>query len=382
MKSKILILSSEFPPGPGGIGQHAFSLASGLSQLDYDVSVITVSDYSLPSENRLFDSNNRQIEIIRFKRYFPIMTQILRFVEILNHVTNKQSIPQIIFVSGRFPLVFISIFGNFRGLRHKKKIAILHGSEVQPKNIIQRILNQKGISRCNQLVCVSKFTEALIPLKIKLKVGSENLFIIGNGISPEAIQGWEKKAGKNDLPGSPRLLTVGNVIPRKGQHLVVEAMPELMIEFPEVHFHIVGIRRDTEKVDVSIKNNGLESACTFHGRVADHSDLSLFYRNVDILMLLSENQSNGDVEGYGIVALEANYFGVPVIGAMGTGVEAAIKDGYSGLLVDATNKIAVKEAVSNILNNREFFGSESKKWSMDNTWNNISIEFEKVINHN
>jgi len=382
LNKKVLILSSEFPPGPGGIGQHAFSLASGLADLDYAVTVMTVSDYSLPNENSAFDKNNHQIIVIRFKRFFPIMTQIYRFIEILKFVTNKKSKPEIMFLSGRFPLVFMSIFGNFSGLKSIKKIAILHGSEVKPKKIIQRILNQMGIAKCNQLVSVSKFTAGLIPQKIKLKIGFENLSIIGNGITTEAIRGWESKVGKNDLQGSPRLLTVGNVIPRKGQHLVVEAMPEIMIEFPDVYYHIVGIRRDAEKVDVSIKNNGLESACTFHGRVVAHSDLSLFYRNVDILMLLSENQSNGDVEGYGIVALEANYFGVPVIGAMGTGVEAAIKDGYSGLLVDATNKIAVKEAVSNILKNREFFGSESKKWSMENTWNNISIEFEKVINHN
>ncbi len=377
-----MLLSSEFPPGPGGIGQHAYSLASGLNNIGNDVIVMTISDYSFPEENKSFDLINNKIRIIRFKRYFPIITQIIRFKEILKYIYFNKKIIETILVSGRFPLVFISIFGNFGKLKSIKKIAILHGSEINPTKYFEKIFNQSGISKCNILVSVSEFTESLIPHKIKLKVGLENLKIIGNGITPEATEEWENKIGNKDLTGSPKLLTVGNVIPRKGQHLVVEALPELLVEYPNIHYHIVGIRRDFGKVDAAIGKNSVKSLCTFHGRVAEHCDLALFYRNVDILMLLSENQPNGDVEGYGIVALEANYFGIPVIGAIGTGVEAAIKNGYSGLLVDATNKKEVKNAVIEILNNKDFYSVEARKWSLDNHWNNLSVEFEKVINYN
>jgi len=376
-----LILTSEFPPGPGGIGQHAFSLAMGLKNLGNEVTVMTISDYSTVDENKVFDQLNIQLKIMRFNRYLPIFTQISRFWQLLSFIYNPDLTPDCLIASGRFPLIFLALFGKIKKIKKINKIGILHGSEVNPKKFIERILNQSGISKCNKIISVSEFTQSLIPNEIRLKIKNGNFYIIGNGITSEATNGWDVKSGSIDLIGYPKLLTVGNVIPRKGQHLVVEAMPQLLNKFPDIHYHIVGIRRNVDKIDNSIKINNVKDSCTFHGRVVEHSDLALYYREVDLLMLLSENQINGDVEGFGIVALEANYFGIPVIGALGTGVEAAIKDGYSGILVDANNKSAICDAVEKILNNKEFFRIESKKWAINHHWDNISKEFEKVINH-
>ena len=382
MKNRVILIASEFPPGPGGIGQHVYSLAIGLNLLNYKVTVLTNSDYSLPCENAIFDSGNPEIEIIRFKKYFPIITQIGRFIKILTFLYTIKAEIKTIMATGRFPLIFMSLFGKTRLLRGIKKIGILHGSEINPIGILEKNLNQLGMINCDKLISVSNFTQNLLPEKVIKKFGKDNLYIIGNGITPVSVSRWENVTGKIDLNGTPKLLTVGNVIPRKGQHLVVNALNDLIIDFPKIHYHIVGIRRSTKWVDQSILENNLQSYCTFHGRVIDHQDLALFYKNVDVLMLLSENQPNGDVEGFGIVALEANYFGIPVVGSLGTGVETVVKHGFSGILVDANNIVEIKNALIEILNNKEHFKQESKKWAMNHHWDKLSLEFEKVINHN
>jgi phosphatidylinositol alpha-1,6-mannosyltransferase len=98
-------------------------------------------------------------------------------------------------------------------------------------------------------------------------------------------------------------------------------------------------------------------------------------------MLLSENQENGDVEGFGIVALEANYFGVPVIGSKGTGVEEAVKDGFSGKIVDASDPNQILEAIGYILKNKEHFEKESKNWARENNWEELGKKYAEIIDN-
>ena len=67
MKNKILIISSEFPPGPGGIGSHAFNLSDGLSKRGYEVIINTKSDYVDKYQEDLFDIKF-SYKIYRFRR--------------------------------------------------------------------------------------------------------------------------------------------------------------------------------------------------------------------------------------------------------------------------------------------------------------------------
>ncbi len=380
MNKNILLISSEFPPGPGGIGQHAYSLATALNKLNSFVIITTISDYSTKEEERQFDLENSQFEIIRFKRYFPILTQLHRFLKIL--ITIYKNPPKAIILTGRFPLIFNAIFGSTKKLTRIKKIVVLHGSEVNPTNFLERFLNQKGIIKSDYVVSVSQFTKNLIPSKIKNLKEPDKYKVIGNGLMSKALTDWEQNQTKIELKGCPKLITVGNVLPRKGQHLVVKAIPRLITEYPGLHYHIVGIRRDVTKVDEYIKSCDVSNYSTFHGRVNKHSDLAPFYRSCDILMLLSENQENGDVEGFGIVALEANYFGVPVIGSKGTGVEEAIKDGFSGILVDSNDPNQILEAIHGILKNKEHFEKESKNWARENHWDELGKRFAEIIDNN
>jgi phosphatidylinositol alpha-1,6-mannosyltransferase len=376
-KPKILILSSEFPPGPGGIGQHAYSMADSLAERDYDLKVVTVSDYSSASECMNFDSNIKHFGIIRFKRYRSLLNQLFRFWVLIKKIHSFK--PAITIHTGRFPLMVNALLHWFLKINKIKTIAVIHGSEINPKSKIQKILNQRGIRKADFVVSVSDYTQSLIPGNL-LKHGSYN--IIGNGITKIMQKNWDNYLRLREKPNNVlRLLTVGNVIPRKGQHNVINAIPTIKQKYNNVIYDVVGMRRYPELADKQLMQNNVAENVIFHGRIQKHADLNAFYNEANIFMLLSENIDDGDVEGFGIAALEANYFGVPVIGSKNTGVEAAVKDGFSGILVDAQNPLEIAMAIEKIMENQEWFFENSKKWARSNHWDLLVEKYIEVIDN-
>jgi phosphatidylinositol alpha-1,6-mannosyltransferase len=96
-------------------------------------------------------------------------------------------------------------------------------------------------------------------------------------------------------------------------------------------------------------------------------------------MLLSENQIIGDVEGFGIVALEANYFGLPVIGARGCGIEDAINDGYNGFLVDNKDCDEITEKTVQTILNMGNLRIQCQKWVLNFDWKKIGRVYNELI---
>jgi phosphatidylinositol alpha-1,6-mannosyltransferase len=242
-------------------------------------------------------------------------------------------------------------------------------------NFFLRRFTHQCIAITDIIIPVSHYTKSLLPEW--LLITHPSVHIIPNGIEFEPIpDGF--RYGKR-LIGDPVLLTVGHVSYRKGQHRVIRALPELLKRFPNAHYHIVGrpIRQfDFEQLAIELDVMG---HVTFHGRVEKHSDLANFYLGSDIFMLLSENQPDGDVEGFGIVALEANQFGLPVIGAKGSGVEEAVLHCQSGYWVNGNDSLAIVEAVTFCLDNRDALVSGSKAWASTHQWSAIVPQYSPFL---
>jgi phosphatidylinositol alpha-1,6-mannosyltransferase len=134
-----------------------------------------------------------------------------------------------------------------------------------------------------------------------------------------------------------------------------------------------------ERLTELARSLGVEGHITFHGVAESHRMLAGYYRNADAFMLLSENQPNGDVEGFGIVALEANFFGLPVIGARFCGVEDAVSDGESGFLVDAEKPEEIDMALQRCIQMNEALEKGSREWAMKHDWNRIVHEFIREL---
>ena len=366
---KLLLISSEYPPGPGGIGHHAYSLTMALSRQGHEVVVLTVTDFATEDQIRAFDQAH-DLRIIRFPR-IGWRTYMNR-IRITDRTVAAGNFDRVI-LTGKFSL-WLGFYLKFRfpGIR---TLAIVHGSEVNPSGRLVRKLTHHYLEKADRIVSVSRFTTSLLPLKVRQ---TTEIDIIPNGIDTTLLAGYQSRK-EIILKGSPRLLTVGHVSPRKGQHRVIAALPTLRERFPDLHYHIVGRPVDQARLTALAERLGVADMITFHGIAASHHDLSVYYRQADIFMLLSENQPNGDVEGFGIVALEANFFGLPVIGALHCGVEDAVDHGRSGFLVDGNDASDILKSVESCMSNRGDLSEYAKKWAMQHEWDHIVHQFLNVL---
>ena len=370
MSRLILIISSEFPPGPGGIGQHAFSLSKALIDEGYQVRVLSPADYATEEEIRAFD-HKQSFTIKRYSRQSGWYTYIDRIRITFEEIRNSNV--STVILTGKFSL--------WQGVLMKliypdiKTLAVLHGSEVNLANRFLRWFTHKSIAIVDVIIPVSSFTKSLIPQWILQS--HKQIEVIPNGIdqSPFSI----KALSNIKLKGHPRLLTVGHVSPRKGQHRVIKALPNLLKRWPEIHYHIVGRTKNQKVLEELASQLEVHNHITFHGRIPEHQSLGVFYEQADVFMLLSENQPDGDVEGFGIVALEANLQGIPVVGAKYCGVEEAVNHLSSGYLVDGEKPDEIVVGVNFCIENRTELRQGAALWVEKHRWATIVKQYLKLL---
>ncbi len=359
MKNEVLIIASEFPPGPGGIGSHAYSMAKAFYKKNIEVTVVCPADYVDRKEALEFDSK-LPFKVVRYAHQ-GWKGYLCRLTTIRKHLKKN------IILSGKFPLWTIYWIRLLK--KHNAKvICVLHGSEINPSNSFLRRFTHCSINSSDCIVAVSSFTKELLPEWIKRK---RDIDIIPNGIDIDTVVDIQPI----QLVGYPKLLTVGNVTPRKGQHRVIKALPRLIQDYPDIHYHIVGLPSYKEEFQQLAKSLNVANHVTFHGRVKNHSDLTGYYKSADAFIILSENQKDGDCEGFGIVILEAGMWQLPSIGAIGCGISDAISEGENGFMVDGDNPEEINKAIGAILEDKDNLQKGSRIWSEKFDWNSIIEKF-------
>lgn len=357
---KILIISSEFPPGPGGIGNHAYNLAKHLQKSpDISVTVLADSNYTSSDDIRDFDQN-LPFAISRIYRQKPIIFTYLKRIKeawalIIKH--NK------VICSGKFSLWLGGFFSLF--FKDKKFVAVVHGSELDNQNQMLKKLTDNSLRRFDKVIAVSKYTQSFLPH------GLESV-IIANGIDITAFQ--PKANMKIFDTDSIFLLTVGNVTPRKGQQNLIRALPMLIQAFNQVHYHIVGLPTNKDELLSLAKELAVQDHITFHGKVSQ-ADLIKNLQGCDIFVMLSEHTAQGDFEGFGIAVLEANMYGKPAIGSRNSGIADAIAHGETGMLVDPHNPDEIVEALKKISQNYSQYSQKAHTWALKHDWENISQKY-------
>ena len=360
---KILIISSEFPPGPGGIGAHAYNIANELYHKGNKVTVCTVSDYASPEDEKAFDIKCNFI-VLRFVRYKNIFLNYFTRIILILKTINHNCITHVL-CTGRFS-IWIIIFLKF--FKFKKIVAVLHGSEVG--HGLKRKWLCFNLSLANQIISVSSFSKNLLPPKLKSRAR-----VIHNGIN---LDQWDTTNIKSSLKQFPILLTVGSISYRKGQHNVVSAIPEIKKIFPNVHYHCVGPEREKKYLLKKIKQLSVGAHVTLNG-VLTHSNLENIYAKAHINMMLSDQSTDGDVEGYGISVLEGNAFGIPAIGSINSGLREAISPRVNGLLVNSKNQLEIVEAIKRIYTNYRQYSKLCQEYASNKLWSQQITLYEKYI---
>ncbi|GGG52971.1 glycosyltransferase family 4 protein [Bizionia arctica] len=359
----ILIVTSEFPPQPGGIGNHAYYLALYLSKNDYVVSVIADQRDVLNEDEIAFDAG------LPFQvRRIPL--QRLRVGMYLNRISKTLKAfkkADYVIATGKFSLWNVAFCSN---LFKRPTMAVIHGTEVNFKSASLKKAVDISLKRFDCIVAVSNYTKHLVSDLNKV------VTVIPNGIELEQWQiGGLIKAS---LKGNPVLTTVGRVSTRKGQLQVIKQLPVLLKSFPELQYHCVGIPTEADDFLEQAKTLGVDSHVTFHGAV-DAKTLKEVLLATDVFVMLSTESTTGDVEGFGIAILEANALGIPSIGSKNCGIEDAILNGKSGFLVSRDCVSEFEKALKSILETPDVYKKEAIAWAKKHSWDDIIKRYIKEI---
>ncbi|MBI4640805.1 MAG: glycosyltransferase family 4 protein [Candidatus Tectomicrobia bacterium] len=192
---------------------------------------------------------------------------------------------------------------------------------------------------------------------------------------------------KFDLSEKKVLLTVARLDERKGHDRVIEALPSLLKEIPEIRYLIVGKGREELRLRALAEQLRVQKEVTFAGYVPDE-ELPNYYNLCDLFVLPNRETANtqmleGDYEGFGIVFLEAAACGKPVIAGKSGGTSDAVVDGVTGLFVNPHSPEALAQAIKMLLNDvekaREFGLNGRVRVEREFEWGGLAQLLKKIL---
>lgn len=200
--------------------------------------------------------------------------------------------------------------------------------------------------------------------------GRMDITVITHGVDGEALRA---AASSHGAPPYRYMLSVGAIRWRKGYQYSIEAFATIAPRIPDLHYVIIGRPYSGEmlrRLEEKIEELGVKGRVHILTQVNTTSELMSWYRHAEVFVLLSQNVGY-DVEGFGLVFLEAAALGLPVIGSNDCGVEDAVVDGYNGFLIPERGVAECADTISNICTDtalRSRLSRASLEWAARNNW--------------
>jgi phosphatidylinositol alpha-1,6-mannosyltransferase len=348
---KILFISRAYPPVIGGIEKQNYDVSKGLAHFN-EVQIIantkgkTALPFFLP---------------YAFTKSFLLLPKI-----------------EIILLGDGV----LSILGYILKFFTKKPVAcIIHGLDVTYTNKLYQILWVKlFLKKVDRLIAVGHET---IKQGVLRGIPETKFSFIPNGTQiPNQIERHTKKELKkliNKNVSGPILLTVGRLVKRKGITWFIDSvMPNLS---KDIHYIIAGDGKERNTITAAISKNNLQDRVFCLGNVSD-KDKELLYSSADIF-IQPNIQVEGDMEGFGLVVLEAASYGLPVVASDLEGLKDAITNGKNGLLVKEKDCAGYKQKIEFFLQNereRKEFGLKAREFITENfAWEKIALRYNDIL---
>ena len=276
-----------------------------------------------------------------------------------------------------------------RGLRRngvKKIVALTHGHEVWWAKLWPFSAAIKFIgNNVDHLTYLGEFTKSEISKALNGKA-TDAMRKVAPGIdtehfapNPESAQ-LRKELG---LSEKQVIVSVGRLVHRKGQDFLIKALPEILKVHPNAHVLMVGEGPYREHLQKLTFDLDVANSITFIGRI-QYKELPRFICVGDIFAMPSRSRLAGlEVEGLGIVYLEASSCGLPVIAGKSGGAPDAVHEGVTGFAVDGTSVKDISQAINNLLADpakARAMGEAGRKWIYENwRWDIWAKEFNSLF---
>lgn len=329
---RVGVLLTDAYGGIGGIGKFNRDLLSALAQMQDVGAVISLPrlvehEIGYVPEKVVFD-----LQAARGKSAYVLRAMGLAFAE-----------PRLdLVICGHLNLLPLAWLVSRR--QRCPLLLIVHGIEAwQPHRspLVRTLLRQS-----HAIAAVSRYT--VERMKAWCEVPEPRFRILPNCVDLEMFVPRPRNASlaqRYGIDGRPVLLTVGRLAGHeryKGFDEVLEVLPQLARELPDVVYVIVGDGDDRARLQAKAHGLGVADRVVFTGFVSEEEKLDL-YNLADVYVMPSRG------EGFGIVYLEAMACGVPTIGSMLDGSRDALRDGQLGQLVDPGNPEQLIQAIRTAL---------------------------------
>jgi len=356
---KILLATNGFLPEIGGVQVYCYELAKNLTLLGEKIVVLAPGTKG----DSVFDKKER-FKIIRTRKKG---SSRLAFFFLL----KRERIEKILVGHGSHYVRLASLANTFLKIPYD---IIVHLEEILPPE--REKIIQKSFSRANKVITVSHFAKKKL---VEIGIPKNKIVVIPNGVDPVKFNPRLDSSSirkKHNLENKKVILTVARLGEHKGHANVIRALPQVLEKAPSSIYLVVGSGEKESRLKGLVKELGLEDRVIFTGEVKEEK-IPLYYMACDVFIMLS------DIEGFGIVFLEANACGKPVIGSRSGGIPDAIIDGETGLLIEPLNINQVAEALIRLLTNperaRKLGKRGRKRIERELNWERISRRTKKII---
>ena len=378
VSNPVLFVTNDFGPRAGGIETFIIGL---IERRPFGQTIV----YTSWQDNAAsYDAEWRSkfgVEVIRDRSKILLPTP--RVALALRKIIRTRGITTIAFGAAA-PLGLLSASMKRAGV--KRSVALTHGHEVWwakvfPFNFLLRRIG----STVDVLTYLGEFTQSAIS-KALTSNAQRAMVKIAPGIDIDHFAPTDASILRRSLGLEDKkvIVSVGRLVHRKGQDYLIQSMPLILHQAPNAHLLLVGQGPYLEHLQKLVKEHGLESSVTFIGRV-DYKELPQYLCVGDIFAMPSRSRLKGlEVEGLGIVYLEASSCGLPVLAGNSGGAPDAVKQNETGLVVSGTDEKQIASAAIELLNNSDSskkMGLAGRQWIVNNwRWETWSKEFEALLN--
>lgn len=373
----ILIITSRLPPYIGGVSIYSAEIARSIQQQGHRVTVLM---RDRPPEK--FSSLGLDIISLPTKgliKGWTLRRSRRKVVELI-----RQRGIEIVFFA--YPVVG---WGNLYSLLAREGIPyVVAIHTANKKNVLSpRIIRYRrrkwGLNHAKRVITCSKWVAKEIEPLVTCPIDP-----IYHGVNPQLAEKatpekMEDKRKEFQLEGKRVILCLGRFTGCKNFDVVIAALPNLIERFPNLLLMMVGEGKEEYNWRTLAKELKVEDHILWVPKVPSH-EVGIYYKLAEVFITVSSsNLEDEQKEAFGLVYIEANLCGTPVIGGKGGGIPEAVLDGETGLLIPSRDREAMEKALWTLLEDEELrkkLGATGEKRAREYfTWDRSARETVEAL---
>lgn len=356
---RILLVSNDFPPRPGGIQAYLHQLALALPP---DEIAVYAPDWP---DAAAFDA---RLPFPVFRHHGPLMIPtpavLRRAAGLLRELHCETA-----WFGAAAPLALLG--PSLRRAGARRVVASSHGHEVGWSMLPpgRMALRRIGVD-ADVVTAVSQYTRRRVASAFGPRAALE---ILSPGVDCAAFHpdpgARAEIRRRHRLGDAPVVLCVSRLVARKGQDMLVRALPAIRRQIPGAILLLVGDGPRRSTLHRLAESGGVADAVVCTGAVS-WAELPAYYAAGDVFAMPCRTRGHGlDVEGFGLVFLEASATGLPLVVGNAGGAAETVRVGDTGELVNGRDLAAVTRAVATLLADPEAaaaMGRRGRRWMLQN----------------